>query len=320
MTVSWTDEISAYERELGVLEEARAEYAAAARTIVSSVAVRLRARELPRAEGSVLAVAEEDDKGGVGRYRVDVDVSAEGVALLNIQVYVASAYGGSPGTLRLAAYVGDEKAAFASSVDERRLEAIRATGFDTRDVPADVGGEGVAMSSFDIRSATLEQQVADAVGEMLEMLNPVLTRWAEAVTPVARARRGLFCCRDRLLAKPLTPAQVVTPGAGKKQLLCEDGVAYVWMKEPTPAVWVGVRLSDGALVYAHDGLAEAEAASAAAIAKRLRAERMLVGEFDGGVLLSGLALRSASDDEIAARALEAFETFRSVVPPAVVAK
>jgi hypothetical protein len=315
VTAPWTDVVTAYEKELVVLEEARSEYAAAAKSLISAVAVRLRERELPRAEGTALAIAEGQEKDTVGRYRVDIDVSADAVPLLGIQVWVASAYGGESGKLRIGAYLEDEKATFASKLEERRLEAVGATGLDKRELPVDVGDEAVAMATVDIRSQAPEEQAAVAVAQILEKLNPIVGRWADSVAPIARARRGLLLCRDRLAAKPLVPEQVATPKPGTKQLLCEAGLAYVWMKEPDPSVWVGVRLVDGALVYAHDQVHDSDVEPAKAIADRLRAAQTAVGDFDGGVLMSGVVVRTAKDEQIAARAFEAFEAFRALAPP-----
>jgi len=305
MNTIWTDVVAAYEKELSLLEEARAEYATAAKRTIAAVAARLRERELRAPEGAVIRITEESEKG-LGRDRADVDILVDDVTLLTIQVYVASAYGGEPGKIRVAAYVADDRLAFSRREVERRAEVVKATGLDRHALTTDTTEEAVAVATFEAHDELAPERAAAAVAAIIEDAASILRDWTRQVTPVARARRALVACRDRLLREPIDRTQVVAPATGRK-LKIEDGLVYVHLQEPAPSVWIGVRLDDGALVYAHD---ETDSAHTSAVLGRLNGEAAKVGEFAGGVLMSGASVVEADIDQIARRAYEAFLGFR----------
>ncbi|MFH1464772.1 MAG: hypothetical protein ABIO70_10335 [Pseudomonadota bacterium] len=209
----WSPIVLAYERDIAILEEARASYRKAVGTLLSSlrVAISQQIPPLPRGVEPEIKIEEDDDDGGLAEPEYLWCALADRAALkVRLSAWVASSWGGSPGTLRLGVCVEPPSPfLFGQEADDLARHLSGTFGSDLPGTPFDPAahvdaGPGAWIRLAEVRlvdrswEEILREAAAMAAGLLSQIALPALKWLQEEAAPVLRAEALLLEARNGL--------------------------------------------------------------------------------------------------------------------------
>jgi hypothetical protein len=294
----WDEVVRAYEAELVILEEARAAYEAAVRSVICDLTVELRkhSAQIRHPEDVDLKILDEHEEEGFARWVARCELQFEGQPWMSITARVSSAWGGPAHLLNIRA--------------ESRPPQEYRTHF--KELARQSDGWHVVADAC-VREGTVDLTEPDPIPLAHEVFSglvvaagQLLERLIDSTSDIQRALHALDACREELSQSPIAADQGLVPRGQPHGHWA--GLCFVQLnRKERPGVWVGVDPERRRVVYGHDTSQDPELAQR--FSQVISCKPDTHGGYPAGTLLDKGALADASEAEITKRCMEALRLF-----------
>jgi hypothetical protein len=310
MKPEWNEVVLAYERELELLEEARAAYDAACRATIDAVSDRaksvLAARALSHSLDLEFSWDERDDEPGAKFARWEI--LKDGTQWAQMGVWVSSAHGGDPHTIRTQSILVLPDGVLPESTQELLIGARKQLGAGGH-APKDVDEGWLCFGSVNALEDDAVANTVKMLSDQLDAIAPLIATWHEKALPAIKTRAVLGRVKEQLLKMKLVPDQRVSPASKKVPCMRNEDFIYLGLCcEGEVEVRVGTVLGEGALWVGIDRRPDDHifaTALAQAIGLKLEPEEAS-DEHVAGILMNPPAVLEASEDLLFRRVMDTF--------------